>query len=69
VVPLLNRIVVRKLEAPLKSAGGIILKETDENGPQVGHVVSVGGGHIYDNGKRRDMLIQPGQTVLLPSYM
>ena len=69
VVPLLNRIVVRKLDAPLKSAGGIILKETDDNGPQIGEVVSVGRGHIYENGKTRDMLIKSGQNVLLPNYI
>lgn len=69
VVPLLNRIVVQKLEAPLKSAGGIILKESDDKSPVVGKVLSVGGGHIFDNGKRREMLLKAGQNVLLPSYI
>lgn len=69
VVPLLNRIIVQKLDAPLKSAGGIILKEADDKAPMIGKVLSVGGGLIFDNGKRREMLLKVGQNVLLPSYL
>ena len=69
IIPLLNRIVVKKIEAPLKSAGGIILRENDDSNLQVGKIVSVGSGQIYDNGRTREMALRPGQDVLLPSYM
>ncbi|OMJ68629.1 hypothetical protein SteCoe_33860 [Stentor coeruleus] len=68
IVPLLNRVVIRKLESQLKSAGGIILREKDDKDLQIGQVMKVGTGAMFDNGKTRDMLLKPGQNVLLPAY-
>jgi chaperonin GroES len=68
IVPLLNRIVIQKLEAPLKSAGGIILRENKDKDAQLGKVVKVGPGAIFENGRTRENLLKPGQNVLLPSY-
>ena len=67
-VPLLNRIVVQRLEVPKRTAGGILLPETNMEDTKVGRVMAVGKGEIYDNGKVRETLVQEGQHVLLPSY-
>lgn len=69
IVPLLNRIVIKKLEAPLKSAGGIILREAKDQDNQIGKVVKAGPGALFDNGKTRESLVKEGQSVLLPSYL
>ena len=68
IVPLLNRIVVQRLDAPLKSAGGIILSESKDQDVYIGKVMRVGVGAMFDNGKTREMLLKQGQNVLLPSY-
>ena len=68
IIPLLNRIVVKRLEAPLKSSGGIILNSKADENFYVGKVVKVGSGFIFENGKTIENLIKADQTVLLPSY-
>ena len=69
IVPLLNRVVVQKLDAPLKSAGGVILREADSEDLTIAKVLQVGPGAMFDNGRTRDNLLKTGQTVLLPSYL
>ena len=68
VLPLLNRVLVRKLELPTRSAGGIILTEKKDEGTSAGEVVSIGPGAYGPDGKLQAALVQPGQKVLLPLY-
>ena len=68
VLPLLNRILVRKLELPTKSAGGIILTEKKDEGTSAGEVISTGPGAYGPDGKHYETLVKPGQKVLLPLY-
>ena len=66
--PLLNRVVVKRLEAPKKSAGGILLPESAEQDLQIGEVVSAGPGSYDDHGNFQEISVRAGQRVLLPSY-
>ena len=67
-IPLLNRVVIQRMEIPKTSTGGIILPDTNSDDTRVGKVVVTGKGEIYDNGEFRETLVKEGQFVLLPSY-
>ena len=67
--PLGNRVVVEPLEGEEQmSAAGIYLPETAKEKPQEGKVVAVGPGRITDDGKRVEMEIQVGDTVIYSKY-
>ncbi len=66
--PLGNRLVVEPLEAEEVTAGGIVLPETAKEKPQKGIVLSIGPGERDDKGKRIEMDVQVGDTVLYAKY-
>ena len=66
--PLGNRLVVEPLEAEEVTAGGIVLPETAKEKPQKGIVLSIGPGERDDKGKRIEMDVQAGDTVLYAKY-
>jgi chaperonin GroES len=66
--PLGNRLVVEPLEAEEVTAGGIVLPETAKEKPQKGTVLSIGPGERDDQGKRIEMDVQAGDTVLYAKY-
>ena len=66
--PLGNRLVVEPLEAEEVTAGGIVLPETAKEKPQKGTVLSTGPGERDDKGKRIEMDVQKGDTVLYAKY-
>ena len=49
--PLHDRVLVRRIEAEEKTAGGIIIPDTAKEKPQEGEVVSVGTGIKAEDGK------------------
>ncbi len=49
--PLHDRVVVKRIEADYKTAGGIIIPDTAQEKPQQGEVVAVGPGGRDDHGK------------------
>ncbi|GMV83141.1 MAG: 10 kDa chaperonin [Planctomycetota bacterium] len=67
-LPLDDRIVVRRLEAEEKTAGGIVLPDTAKEKPQRGEVVATGPGKQLDNGKRAKLEVKAGDTVLFGKY-
>lgn len=68
VVPLLNRVLIQKLEGPKRTAGGIMLPETKEQDLVMGKVMATGPGVKNVDGVTRTCIVNEGQTVLLPSY-
>ena len=68
VVPLNDKIVVKRLEAEDKTAGGIVLPDTAKEKPRQGKVLSVGDGKLLDNGKRAAFQVKEGDRVLFTSY-
>ena len=66
--PLGDRVVVEREEAQEKTAGGIVLPDTASEKPQEGSVLSVGPGRVLDNGKRVEMEVKSGDTVLFAKY-
>ncbi len=68
VVPLNDKIVVKRLEAEEKTAGGIVLPDTAKEKPRQGKVVSLGEGKQLDNGKRASFQVKEGDRVLFSPY-
>jgi chaperonin GroES len=68
VVPLGTNVVVRRLEAEAKTAGGIVLPEAAQERPREGRVLSVGDGRRLPNGSRAPQQIQEGDRVMFGSY-
>ena len=68
VVPLNDKIVVERLEAEEKTAGGIVLPDTAKEKPKQGRVLSLGDGKLLDSGKRAAFQVKEGDRVLFTSY-
>jgi chaperonin GroES len=68
IVPLNDKIVVERLEAEDKSAGGIIIPEAAKEKPKQGKVLSLGNGKTLDNGERAKFQVAVGDRVLFTSY-
>jgi chaperonin GroES len=68
IVPLNEKIVVKRLEAEEKTAGGIVLPDTAKEKPKQGKVLSTGEGKLLDNGKRAPFQVKEGDRVLFTSY-
>ena len=66
ILPLLYRIVVRKVEPEAKTKSGIILQKPDSL--NYGVVLEAGPGAHDNNGKQIPMSVKVGDTVLLPEF-
>ncbi|NOY62197.1 MAG: co-chaperone GroES [Gammaproteobacteria bacterium] len=66
--PLHDRIILRRLEEELKSAGGIVIPDSAAEKPVRGEVIAVGNGKILDNGEARPLDVKVGDTVLFGKY-
>lgn len=66
--PLMNRVLVKKLLAPTKTTGGILLPDKTQSQTKVGMVVEVGPGRHGQNGVFVKPTLNPGDYVLLPDY-
>jgi chaperonin GroES len=68
IVPLYDRIVLKRQEAESTTAGGIVLPDSAKDKPQKGTVVSVGDGHVSKDGKRLPLTLKAGDKVIFSSY-
>jgi chaperonin GroES len=66
--PLADKVLVQRLEAETKTAGGIVLPDTAKEKPQKGKIVSVGEGKLLDDGTRKKLQVKKGKIVLFTSY-
>ena len=66
--PLHDRVVVKRLDAEEKTAGGIIIPDTAKEKPMEGEVIAVGPGALDDNGKRIPPEVKPGDFVLFGKW-
>ena len=66
--PLHDRVLVRRVTAEEKTAGGIIIPDTAKEKPQEGEVIAVGPGRIDDNGNRVPLDVSIGDVVLYSRY-
>ncbi len=68
IVPLNDKIIVKRLEAEEKTAGGIVLPDTAREKPRQGKVLSLGDGKLLASGKRAPFLVKEGNRVLFSSW-
>ncbi|HWA79580.1 MAG TPA: co-chaperone GroES [Acetobacteraceae bacterium] len=66
--PLHDRVVVRRLSAEEKTAGGIIIPDTAKEKPMEGEVVAVGPGARNDKGELVELDLKPGDRVLFGKW-
>ena len=66
--PLHDRVLVRRIEAQEKTAGGIIIPDTAKEKPQEGEVVSVGSGARGDDGKVTPLDVKAGDKILFGKW-
>jgi chaperonin GroES len=68
VIPIGDHVVIRRIDAPLAAASGIVLPETVKNSAQQGRIVSVGDGRRLADGSRAAHLVREGDRVLFANY-
>ncbi|HEX3896365.1 MAG TPA: co-chaperone GroES [Rudaea sp.] len=66
--PLHDRVIIKRLEAETKSAGGIVIPDSAAEKPIKGEVVAVGSGKILEDGKVRPVGVKAGEKVLFGKY-
>ena len=66
--PLGEKVLIKRLEAEERTAGGIVLPDSAKEKPKRGTVLSVGDGKLLDTGKRQPLQVKKGDTVLFTSY-
>jgi len=66
--PLHDRVLVRRLTAEEKTAGGIIIPDTAKEKPMEGEVVAVGPGARDENGKVQPLEVKAGDRILFGKW-
>jgi chaperonin GroES len=66
--PLHDRVLIRRVEAEEKTAGGIIIPDTAKEKPMEGEVVSTGPGARGEDGKIQPMDVKAGDRVLFGKW-
>jgi chaperonin GroES len=66
--PLHDRVVVKRIEAEAKSAGGIIIPDTAQEKPSQGEVVAIGPGGRDEAGKLIPIDLRVGDRVLFGKW-
>ena len=66
--PLHDRVLVRRVEAEEKTAGGIIIPDTAKEKPQEGEVVAAGTGAKSEDGKITPLDVKAGDRILFGKW-
>ena len=66
--PLHDRVLVRRIEAEEKTAGGIIIPDSAKEKPSEGEIVSAGSGARADDGKVTPLDVKAGDRVLFGKW-
>ena len=66
--PLHDRVLVRRVEAEEKTAGGIIIPDTAKEKPQEGEVVAAGAGAKDETGKVTPLDVKAGDRILFGKW-
>jgi chaperonin GroES len=66
--PLHDRVVVKRIDAEAKSAGGIIIPDTAKEKPSQGEVIAIGPGARDETGKLVPVDLKVGDRVLFGKW-
>ena len=67
-VPLGDRVVLKRAEAETTTLGGIVLPDSAKDKPQRGEVLAVGEGYVRRDGKKVPLTVKAGDRVFFSSY-
>lgn len=67
-MPLNDRVLVKRLESEEKTAGGLYIPDTAKEKPSKGEVIAAGPGKVAEDGKRVAMAVKAGDLVLFNKY-
>ncbi|CAG9186249.1 co-chaperone GroES [Cupriavidus pinatubonensis] len=66
--PLHDRVIVKRLDAEHKTAGGIVIPDTAAEKPDQGEVLAIGPGKRLDDGRVSAPSVKIGERVLFGKY-
>ena len=66
--PLQDRVLVRRIEAAAKTAGGIIIPDTAQEKPQEGEVLAIGSGARAEDGTITPLDLKAGDKILFGKW-
>jgi chaperonin GroES len=66
--PLHDRVVIERIDAEAKTAGGVIIPDTAKEKPQQGKVIAVGPGGRDENGKLIPIDVNVGDRILFGKW-
>ena len=66
--PLHDRVLIERIEAESKTAGGIIIPDTAKEKPAEGIIVSAGKGNFNEKGERVALDVKKGDRVLFAKW-
>jgi chaperonin GroES len=66
--PLHDRVLVRRIEAEEKTAGGIIIPDSAKEKPSEGEIVSTGSGARAEDGKITPLDVKAGDRILFGKW-
>lgn len=67
-MPLGEKLLIKRIEAEGKTAGGIVLPDSAKEKPREGKIIAVGNGKLLKNGERAKFQVKKGERVLFSSY-
>jgi len=68
IIPLRDRILIKRVGEEEKTKGGIIIPDTAKEKPIQGKVIAVGAGKLDQDGKRIPLDVKKGDRVLFSKY-
>lgn len=68
IVPLNEKIIVKRMEAEEKTAGGIVLPDTAREKPRQGKILSLGDGKLLATGQRQPFSVKEGDRILFSAW-
>lgn len=67
-MPLGEKVLIKRIEAEGKTAGGILLPDTAKEKPKEGKIIALGNGKLLKSGERAKFQVKKGERVLFSSY-
>jgi len=66
--PLGDKVILKRVEAEEKTAGGIVLPDSAQEKPKRGVIMATGNGRLLDDGTRSELQVKRNDQVLFTSY-
>ncbi len=66
--PLGEKVLVKRVVAEEKTAGGIVLPDAAKEKPKEGKIIELGDGKLLDDGQRAKFQVKKGDRVVFTSY-